>query len=120
MKSQSPIGSFTKSDIVNISEFSFLKDRDLSCEAFHIQGEHGLNLVVFATNLQDALDEAVDAGRLQSCSCDDEYLAMWTQEEIGNSFSRLGNFGEYHDIQNIQAKKFQHSFLRKSQAFSST
>lgn len=68
--------------------------------------DHGLVVaVVFADCLQDAIDEAVDAGRMDRYLIAPEDLADYgdTEDEIEERITRLGNAGEPFDIETLGA-----------------
>jgi hypothetical protein len=58
-------------------------------------------MVVWASNLQDALDELVDQGMLDKFLVEEKDLADYGPEEEG--IARLGNAGEPFDIQLLDA-----------------
>lgn len=62
--------------------------------------EEGFTIaVVFASCLQDAIDEAVDAGKLDRFMISPKDMADYGEEEEG--VSRLGNAGEPFDIESL-------------------
>jgi hypothetical protein len=64
--------------------------------------DHGFVLaVVFAACLQDALDEAADAGRLDRYQLGADELADYGPEE--DAVARLGNAGEPFDIEGMDS-----------------
>ncbi len=69
-----------------------------------IHNEYGTLAIVYADNEQDALDEAVDADKLDSCLIPEEELVVNEHGEDvadhgdGEVASRLGNAGEPFDL----------------------
>ena len=64
--------------------------------------DHGFVLAVaFADCLQDALDIAVDAGKLDSFQVNETEMADYGPDEDG--IARLGNAGEAFDIEALDA-----------------
>jgi hypothetical protein len=65
---------------------------------FLIHNEYGTLAIVYASHLQDALDEAVDADRMNSCLVSDEDYAEAEKEGWADEYARLGNAGEPFDL----------------------
>jgi hypothetical protein len=106
---------FSDFDVVDIEDFEPGEDgrNPVRPWLFH---DHGFAVaVVFADCLLDALDKAVDGGKMNryliptdasaECDCDEsplsleDYPDLFTEEEAG--ISRLGNAGEPHDIESL-------------------
>ncbi len=93
---------FTDADVVNADEF-------IPAGAFnphHVRPfllhDHGYAIcIVFASTLQDALDIAVDAGKLDSFQVSEGDLADYGPDEEG--IARLGNASEPFDVQALDA-----------------
>jgi len=70
---------------------------------FLIHNEFGVLGVVYAESLQDALDEMVDADKLDSCLVSDEDYREAEAEGREDEYARLGNAGEPFDLTYIGA-----------------
>lgn len=93
------IPDWSENDIVNLSEWIF--DDSVRGYLFH---DHGFTVgFVFAHNLQDAIDELADSGRIDSFEVDendrDEY-----SDDSGISF--LGNFCKPYDVEALTVVEF--------------
>lgn len=94
--------TFTDADVVNYDDF-------IPAGAFNphnvrpwLLHDHGFVLcVVFAACLQDALDEACDAGKLEAFLVEDEELKDYGPD--GDGLASLGNAGKMHDIETLGA-----------------
>jgi hypothetical protein len=62
-----------------------------------IYNEYGTLAVVFASHESDALDAAVDAGKMESCRVPNEDVDAMSEEEQ-EELAFLGNAGEPHDL----------------------
>ena len=93
---------FTDDDVLNKDDFIPAGEYNPQCVRPFLLHDHGFVLcVVFACNLQDAIDEAVDAGKL------DRYQ-LTLEQEVGygpeaNGVSYLGNASEPFDIEGLDA-----------------
>ena len=85
-----------------------------------IQGPYGLAAAVWASNEQDALDEAVDADLLNGIALDEDDAEDRTDSDGNEDFARLGNASEPFDLDNVRMHKIpwkdlpeetQHAFL---------
>lgn len=91
---------FTDDDIVDID--SWIPAGEYNPHNVHpwLLHDNGFVLcVVFASNLQDALDAAVDANKLDHFLVDDAQLAEYGPDEEG--ITRLGNASEPFDIESV-------------------
>ena len=94
--------TFTDTDVVNPSDFIAKGDfNPHNVRPFLIHDGGFVVAVVFADSLQDALDAAVDAGKLDGFQVSEENLAEYGPEEEG--ITRLGNASEPFDIQTLDA-----------------
>ena len=93
--------TFTDADVVNPDAFIPAGDYNPHRVRPFLLHDHGFALaVVFADSLRDALDEAVDADRL------DRYLVRCEDLDDypgGEGLSHLGNAGEPFDIESLSA-----------------
>jgi len=91
--------SFTDADVVEINEVEFAEDHsERFGEALWLLHDHGFTVcVVQAQNLQDALDSAVDANRMERYLVDESEASDYDCE----SLSYLGNACEPHDIESL-------------------
>jgi hypothetical protein len=62
--------------------------------------------VVFASSLQDALDAAVDAGKLDQFQIEESQFAEYKIGTDEETATRLGNAGEPFDVENVDAVEF--------------
>jgi hypothetical protein len=93
---------FTDADVVNKDDFIAKGDYNPHNVRPFLLHDHGFVLaVVFADCLQDALDIAVDAGKLDGFQVAEKDLADYGPDEEG--ITRLGNAGEAFDIQALDA-----------------
>ena len=91
---------FTDADVLNPGEFIPAGEHNPHNVRPFLLHDHGFALaVVFAPCLQDALDEAADAGRLDRFQVREEDLPDYGPEEEG--IARLGNAGEPFDIEGL-------------------
>jgi hypothetical protein len=91
--------SFTDEDVCNPDDWIPAGEYNPHNVRPWLLHDHGTTLaVVFADCEQDAIDEAVDHGRLKRYSLDEDELKDYNDEE-GISF--LGNHGEAHDIESL-------------------
>ena len=89
---------FTDADVVNPDDFIPAKAYNPHKVRPFLLHDHTFVLaVVFAESLQDALDIAVDAGKLDGFQVSENDLADYGADEDG--ISRLGNAGEAFDVQ---------------------
>ncbi len=89
---------FTDADVVNKDDYIPAGESNPHNVRPFLIHDHGFTVaVVFAGSLQDALDEAVDAGKLDSFQVSDDDLADYGPDEEG--ITRLGNASEPFDIQ---------------------
>jgi hypothetical protein len=92
--------TFTDADVVNPEEFIPAGSSNPHHVRPFLLHDHGFVLaVVFAGCLQDALDEAADAGRLDRYQLGAGELADYGPEEDG--VARLGNAGEPFDVEGL-------------------
>lgn len=125
---------FSDFDVVDIDDFEPGEDgRDpVRPWLFH---DHGFAVaVVFADCLQDALDKAVDGGKMNrylipsACSSEvdcqeavlseSDYPQLNTEEEEG--ITRLGNAGEPHDIETLGYVELQNPPMSFAALFTAT
>lgn len=93
--------TFTDKDIVNADDYIPQGQGNPHKVRPFLLHEHGIVLaVVFADCLQDAIDEAVDAGKLDKFKVAQEDFKDYPKEE-GLSF--LGNHCEPYDIESLEA-----------------
>ena len=93
---------FTDADVVNKEDYIPAGEYNPHNVRPFLIHDHGFTVaVVFACSLQDALDAAVDAGKLDSFQVSDNDLADYGSDEEG--ISRLGNASEPFDIQALDA-----------------
>jgi hypothetical protein len=93
---------FTDADVVNKDEYIPAGEYNPHNVRPFLLHDHGFTVaVVFAGSLQDALDEAVDAGKLDSFQVSEGDLADYGPDEEG--IARLGNASEPFDIQALDA-----------------
>jgi hypothetical protein len=96
---------FTDADIANPDDF-------IPAGAYNPHKVHGFLLhdhgftvaVVFASNLQDALDIAVDEGKMEAFQLVETDLGDYGPD--GEGISYLGNAGEPHDIESLSVLEF--------------
>lgn len=89
---------FTDADVVNKDGYIPAGEYNPHNVRPFLIHDHGFTVaVVFAGSLQDALDEAVDACKLDSFQVSDDDLAEYGPDEEG--ITRLGNASEPFDIQ---------------------
>lgn len=93
---------FADADIVNTDDFIPAGDYNPHNVRPFLLHDHGFVIaIVFADNLQDALDIAVDSGKLDGFQVSENDLADYGPEEEG--LSRLGNASEAFDIETLDA-----------------
>lgn len=93
------IPNFSENDIINLGEW--IMDDSVSGFLFH---DHGFVVgFVFAHNLQDALDELADSGRIDSFIVDERERNEYSDDE-GISF--LGNDCNPYDIEALAVVEF--------------
>jgi hypothetical protein len=93
--------TFSDADLVNPGDFIPKGEYNPHGVRPWLLHDHGFALaVVFADCLQDAIDEAVDAGKLDRYRVEPEDAADYPDDE-GISF--LGNAGEPFDIEGLDA-----------------
>jgi hypothetical protein len=89
---------FSDADVVNAEEFIPAGAYNPNNIRPFLLHDHGfLICIIFASSLQDALDAAVDAGKLDSFLVDENDLADYGPDEEG--IARLGNASEPFDFQ---------------------
>jgi hypothetical protein len=89
---------FSDSDVVNAEEFIPAGAYNPTHVRPFLLHDHGVTIcIIFASCLQDALDAAVDAGRLDGFQVSEDDLADYGPDEEG--IARLGNASEAFDIQ---------------------
>lgn len=92
--------SFSDADVVNPDNWIAKGESNPHNVRPWLLHDHGFALaVVFADCLQDALDEAVDANKLDAFKIDPSNMADYPHEE-GISF--LGNASEPFDIESVE------------------
>lgn len=109
--------TFTDADVVNKDDFIPAGEFNPHNVRPWLLHEHGFVLaVVFADCLQDAIDEAVDADKLDRYQLDPDNAShredYATKDSTGewawnDSVSYLGNAGEPFDIESLQAVEIQ-------------
>lgn len=93
---------FTDADVVNKDEFIPAGEHNPHNIRPFLLHDHGFVIcIIFASTLQDALDAAVDAGKLDSFQVSEDDLADYGPDEEG--IARLGNASEPFDIQALDA-----------------
>ena len=91
---------FSDSDVVNPMDFIPEGEFNSYNTRPFLLHDHGFPVaVVFASCLQDALDEAADADKLDRYLVSEEDLKDYPNEEEGLTF--LGNAGEPFDIESL-------------------
>lgn len=93
---------FSADDVVNIDDWIPHGDynpHNVRPWLLHDQGF--VIAVVFADSLQDALDEAVDAGKMDRYLIDGEANLSDYEDEDEDGISYLGNAGEPFDIESL-------------------
>lgn len=112
--------TFTDADVVNKDDYIPAGEYNPHNVHPFLIHDHGFTVaVVFVGSLQDALDEAADAGKLDSFQVSDDDLADYGPDEEG--ISRLGNASESFDIQALDAVELPNppfSFIALFNAFS--
>jgi hypothetical protein len=94
--------TFTDADVVNKDGFIPAGEYNPHNVRPFLLHDHGFTVaVVFADSLQDALDEAADAGKLDSFQVADDDLADYGPDEEG--ITRLGNASEPFDVEALDA-----------------
>ena len=89
---------FTDADVVNKDDFIPVGEYNPHNVRPFLLHDHGFVLaVIFASSLQDALDTAVDEGKLDGCQVSEDDLADYGPDEDG--IARLGNASEPFDIE---------------------
>ena len=91
---------FTDDDVVNPDDFaSYLTGTNPHNMHPFILHDHGFTIcVVLASNLQDALDEAVDNDKLDSFLINEEDYAAYGIDSDNPTCAFLGNAGEPFDV----------------------
>lgn len=90
--------TFTDTDVVNKDGYIPAGEYNPHNVRPFLLHDHGFTVaVVFAGSLQDALDEAVDAGKLDSFQVSDDDLADYGPDE--EAIVRLGNASEPFDVE---------------------
>lgn len=93
--------TFTDDDVVNIDEYIRAGGYNPHKVVPWLIHDHGFAVaVVFANNLQDAFDEAVDANKLDAFMVSEEDLKDYGPDEDG--IVRLGNASEPFDIEALE------------------
>jgi hypothetical protein len=83
-------------------EPGYKPDNTVRCFAIH--NEYGCIAVVFACNEDQALDDAVDAGKLDSCQIPESEVTSNDDgdfDDCGGNLTRLGNAGECFNMDGI-------------------
>jgi hypothetical protein len=94
--------TFSEADVVNPDDFIPSGSSNPHRVRPFLIHDHGFTLaVVFACCLQDALDIAVDEGKLDGFQVSEAELSDYGPEEEG--IARLGNAGEPFDIEALDA-----------------
>lgn len=89
---------FTDADVVNPSDYIPKGESNPHHVRPFLLHDHGFPVaLVFASNLQDALDIAVDEDKLDGFQVSEDDLAEYGEDEDG--IARLGNASEPFDIQ---------------------
>ena len=84
---------YDTADLINPDDVAYY-DR-----LFKLSSPYGMVALVIADCLQDAIDEAVDAGKMKYFEIDSADLAEWDDDEI----NYLGNYGKPHIIHDLHA-----------------
>lgn len=94
--------TFTDADVVNWNNFIPAGEYNPHNVRPWLLHDHGFPVaVVFASSLQDAIDEAVDENKMDRYLVAEKDLADYGPEEEG--ITRLGNAGEPFDIESLEA-----------------
>ena len=92
---------FSSEDVVDIGDW--IPEGEYNPHNIHpwLLHDHGFVVaVVFASNLQDALDIAVDNDKMERYLVADEDMDDYEDDE--GSLTSLGNAGELHNIESLQ------------------
>ena len=90
---------YDTADVANPSDYipngAFNPNR---VKPYLIHNEYGVLAIVYASHLQDALDEAVDSDKLDSCLVSVEDYNEAEKDGHADEFVFLGNAGEPFDL----------------------
>jgi hypothetical protein len=93
---------FSDTDIVNPDDcIPAGESNPHNVHAFVLHDAGFVQAVVFADCLQDAIDEAVDAKKLEQFAIGDNEMADYTDDD--GRLSYLGNYGRAFDIETLDA-----------------
>ena len=93
---------FTDADVVDVEDCIYEGKYNPHNVRPFLLHDHGYTLcIVFAQHLQEALDKAVDANKLDCFLVDAKEVEAMTEEEE-ESLSFLGNASEPFDIESLQ------------------
>lgn len=93
---------FSETDVVNIDDWIPAGEYNPHNVRPWLLHDHGFVLaIVFADCLQDAIDIAVDEGKMERYLITSANRADYTEND--DRISYLGNAGEEHDIETLQA-----------------
>jgi hypothetical protein len=91
--------AYDLSDVVNPDDYIPTGEfNPHNVHPFLIHNEFGTLAIVYASGLQDALDEIVDANKLDSCLVSNEDYLEAEREGYADEFANLGNAGEPFDL----------------------
>lgn len=94
--------TFTDADIVDVENCCYEGDYNPHSNHPFLFHDHGFVLcVVFAEHLQDALDEAVDADKLDRYQISDNTLNNTDQYKDGEGITYAGNASEPFDFESL-------------------
>lgn len=93
---------FTDGDVVNLDDWIPANEYNPSRIKPWLFHDHGFALaVVFASSLQDALDEAADAGKLDRYKISEEEFNARSDESDRDTLDYLGNTSDPFDIESL-------------------
>lgn len=91
--------SYRDSDVVNPDDYTERGGfNPHNVRPWLIHNEFGTLCIVYSSNEQDALDEAVDADKMDSCLVSDADYAEAEREGHADEYASLGNAGEPFDL----------------------
>ena len=94
--------SFTDADVCNLFDWIPAGESNPHNVRPWLLHDHGFTLaVVFAGCLQDAIDEAVDNGKLTRFKLDEKEVEAYCDTDNEELISYLGNYGVPHDIESL-------------------
>jgi hypothetical protein len=99
---------FTDADVINPNDLELYatgsNPHNVRCFLLH---DHGFSIgVAIAESLQDALDEAADAGKLDSFEVQEEDFDNYGMRTDSPTCSFLGNYCKGYDVEAVSAIEF--------------